>query len=68
MLRGNVTGMSGMLYGTVTLDKSKIIDIQSKCLKIWPLLVECYLQVGYFSIYLDMELRTNLLHSDQSHK
>jgi len=27
MLRGSVTGMSGMLYGTVTLDKSIVLLI-----------------------------------------
>jgi len=36
MLRGNVTGMSGMVYGTCTLDPSNLFFyyFQNKCLKI----------------------------------
>ena len=61
MLRGSVTGMSGILYGTVTLDKSMVfINIQNKCPKILQLLVECYSQVEYFSIFLVMKPQINL--------
>ena len=37
-LRGKVTGMSGIVYGITSLNKSKIHFMKIKCLKNWVLL------------------------------
>lgn len=37
IIRGKVTGMSGIAYGVVSINKSKNYSTQLKCLKNYPL-------------------------------
>jgi hypothetical protein len=67
MLRGSVTGMSGMLYTTVTLDKSnhRLLS-KSKCPSTYQSLEECSLAVAFSLIFFSTEPPATLLLSAQS--
>lgn len=62
IMKGNVTGMSGILYGVASMNKSISSLIQRSCRTNWPFFLEWCSPGAYFSIFSTTILSTSSPH------